>query len=194
MSYFDLVAPAYSALSRYSPWRLLREIEERKIFRPLELGSTSSLLDIGCGSGHYMRAAARRNPHLEVFGCEPSAAMAAACERDGFPVFRGPIESYPEQRTFDLVLCAGALEFFEDPELFFRKCRRLNSPSGKLVAFFPGKNWWGFLYRIFHRMLGNKVLLRPGELYNELANRSGFVLVDDSGLSATGQVMVWEPR
>lgn len=194
MSYFEYIAPAYSLLSRCTPWRIVREMEERKIFQAIDASSFRSLLDIGCGSGHYMKAAAGKNPRLEISGCEPSPAMAAACERNGFPIFRGHIEAYPEKRTFDLLLCAGALEFIEDPESFFLKSRKLVSPSGKLVAFFPSRNWWGTLYLLFHTLLGNKVALRPGEEYAEMAERSGFSLVYDSGLSGTGRVMAWEPR
>ncbi|MCL4465577.1 MAG: class I SAM-dependent methyltransferase [Chloroflexi bacterium] len=87
---------------------------------------TASLLEIGCGRGHFTRWFAGRR--LRVVGLDPSPAMlAVAAEPDGgISHARGSAESLPfADGAFDLVAFVTSLEFLPNPAVALREARRV---------------------------------------------------------------------
>jgi SAM-dependent methyltransferase len=75
-----------------------------------------SLLDVGCGLGHWQAAAARLWPRARYFGVETSRYL---CERHGWT--HGSVVDFDATRlvprgTFDLVVCQGVLQYLDDRE------------------------------------------------------------------------------
>lgn len=68
-----------------------------------------SVLDLGCGMGHWRTALGKLLPRARYRGVEWSEYQ---CERMGFE--RGSVVDYAPQRTFDLVVCQGVLQYLDD--------------------------------------------------------------------------------
>jgi ubiquinone/menaquinone biosynthesis C-methylase UbiE len=180
---YDLAA-AY----RYDAWydspagRALALVEETLLLELLAgLPAATSLLDVGCGTGHFSRRFARGVSR--VVGLDPAPGMLAiARERAGGPTYvRGSALALPfADRAFDVVAFVTSLEFVPDrvgalreaarvarhglilgvlnllsPLGLRRKAQTLLGPSPYAHAYFPTP--WG-LAGLARRALGPRAL------------------------------------
>lgn len=119
------------------------------------LGETRGqrVLDLGCGSGRLLAAVAqgaawvtgvdyspkmleaarRRLGEEEIKNCDLILADAAAV----------PLES----GSYDIVICAGLLDYLPDMGMALQEIRRLLKKSGRAVITIPSKNTPFFLFR-----------------------------------------------
>lgn len=98
--------------------------------------SPGRLLEIGCASGSFLNAMARRG--WDVTGIEFSKDAAAAAAAHGFPVYAGRIEDAPAfDQSFDLVTAWMAFEHFHDPLGALRKIREWVGSDATLVLSVP---------------------------------------------------------
>ena len=99
-------------------------------------------LDLGCGTGPYLRLLARRAD--EVVGVDIAPAMIEEARRSLPPglkkvhlsvasVFDLP---FPEDH-FDIGVCIGVLEYFDDPAAVLRAAFRVIKPGGSIVLTVP---------------------------------------------------------
>jgi SAM-dependent methyltransferase len=68
-----------------------------------------SVLDLGCGLGHWRTALRRLAPKASYRGVEFSPHL---CARLGWT--RGSVVDYAPRRRFDLVVCQGVLQYLDD--------------------------------------------------------------------------------
>lgn len=90
------------------------------------LPGARSLLEVGCGTGHFARWFAAQG--LRVVGLDASPAMlAVACERDGGRDYvLGSAEQLPfADHSFDIVAFITSLEFVADPAAALREAGRV---------------------------------------------------------------------
>lgn len=94
------------------------------------------LLDVGCGAGTFLRAAARAGWVAE--GVEVSATAAEHNRAAGFKVFNGELAEarYPEGH-FDVVIASEVLEHVAEPREMLREILRVLRPGGLLWATTP---------------------------------------------------------
>ncbi len=110
---------------------------------------TGRLLEVGCGAGHFLAAAARHG--FEAWGTEISRSGIALLEGRGLRVLAGalPELDLPDQH-FDAVVLFEVLEHLEDPGRYLCECARIVRPGGGLLVTTPN---FGSLSR---RLLGER--------------------------------------
>jgi SAM-dependent methyltransferase len=103
-------------------------------FEPYRRGGP--LLDVGCGAGTFLRAAARAG--WQPVGVEVSATAAEHNRAAGFEVFNGELAEarYPEGH-FDVVIASEVLEHVAEPGEMLREILRVMRPGGLLWATTP---------------------------------------------------------
>jgi len=109
-------------------------------------------LEVGCGTGHWLRESAGRASLL--VGMDFSAGMLAkARQHDGAArVIRARAEALPwPDASFDRIFCVNALHHFSDRVRFFAEARRVLRPGGSMLSI--GKDphaerdeWWVYDY------------------------------------------------
>lgn len=103
----------------------------------------TSVVDIGCGSGHLLAALLERiDPPERTVGVDDSSEAIARL-REVVPDAVGVVASVYEldreleAGSFDLVLCTEVLEHLHRPEEALEQLGRLRAPGGKIVASVP---------------------------------------------------------
>jgi len=119
-------------------WKRLMSLNFAEVADLLDskLPLKGSLLDIGCGYGHFLGLMRERG--WDVFGIEPSERTSAFAVSMGLNVARTVIEkaSFPEG-SFDAVSAFYVLEHLCDPLAVLRKIHGLLKPGGILVLRVP---------------------------------------------------------
>ena len=68
-----------------------------------------TVLDMGCGIGHWATAMRQARPRIRYTGIEWSQHL---CDRFGWT--RGSVVDHTPGKTFDLVVCQGVLQYLDD--------------------------------------------------------------------------------
>ena len=105
------------------------------------------ILELGCGFGHFLKAA--QECGRSVTGVEISPPACEACRREGLEVIQLPkeVERLESGREFDAVVSFQVLEHINDVGGFLRYYLQFLKPGGKLLVAVP--NCDGYLKRRF---------------------------------------------
>ena len=149
--------------------------------------SQGRLLDVGCGTGHFLNLAVKSG--WNGYGTEIStAAVTIARERFGLNVFAGPLTGaqYPEGH-FSVVTYWDVLEHLSAPRDDLRLAHRLLAPNGLLAITMPNKDGvkarlQGRRWRFFRPEYGHVMHYSPPTL-TTLLQQTGYepVLVETTG-------------
>jgi len=91
------------------------------------------ILDVGAGSGDFVRAVSTRFPYVE--GLEPSPHLAArARERTRKTIIECPFEAFAPDVPYDAVVLMDIIEHTADPRAVIAKARSLLRPGGLLFV------------------------------------------------------------
>jgi ubiquinone/menaquinone biosynthesis C-methylase UbiE len=139
------------------------------------VGEAPAVLDVGCGTGHWLRALP---PRQLIAGIDPSGPMLAraAAAATAARLVRARAEALPwRDATFDRVICINALHHFGDREGFFVEALRVLKPGGGLMTI--GKDphtehdsWWVYDYFEETRAIDRARFARVRTLRGELTH------------------------
>jgi trans-aconitate methyltransferase len=151
--YFDRVAFDYIGQSQSWVWRLIRRRESAAVLANLrQIGKESKVLEIGCGAGFYTHQILQ-NEVGQVTAVDASSAMLSQIsDQPKLSKVRADWRDFHSAQIYDVVLCAGALEFSGDHRLFFERAAEWLKPCGRLVLLFPPESIGGFCYKLYHSM------------------------------------------
>jgi SAM-dependent methyltransferase len=104
------------------------------------LPAGAAVLDVGCGSGDFLAAAARRG--CRPTGFERNAVAAAAARMRGLTVAEGPLEEFARghRQAFDAVCLFHVLEHLESPRPFLEELLHCLRPGGSLFVSLPDRD------------------------------------------------------
>jgi ubiquinone/menaquinone biosynthesis C-methylase UbiE len=132
---FDELAETYEGWFTTRLGAFVARREKELILRLLQSGPGEVILEVGSGTGYFLREAAR--PGARCIGVEPSAEMlAVAMSRPLVNVdyVIGCGESLPfKDASCDGLLYMTTLEFVQDVDAALREATRVVRPGGRLV-------------------------------------------------------------
>jgi len=122
-------APTYSPY----PHNALMEVEQMVVLSLLPPVSGRRVLDVGCGTGRYMRLVAALG--AQVMGIDLSPAMLSRARDDGAVVARGDMAALPvKSATCDVVLCGLSIMDVGALAAVVKEFARVLRPRGVLVC------------------------------------------------------------
>jgi ubiquinone/menaquinone biosynthesis C-methylase UbiE len=146
---YDAVAAGYDLRYRHYDYRAIGDALSAFLGAGPP-GTLSAILEVGCGTGHWLRSMAGRAGR--VAGIDPSAEMIARAAGSGAVLVRARAEALPwAGQAFDRLVCLNALHHFNDRDAFFAEARRVLTPGGGLlsVGLDPHADrdtWWVYDY------------------------------------------------
>lgn len=167
-------------------------VEDKKSFlKPhiSALGATGRMLDVGCGAGGFLLAAAELG--WSALGVEPSEEHSTVGRGMGLDIRTGYFEMgmFPEA-SFDLVVLSHVIEHIHDPKSFIANLAKLLRPGGRLLVVTP--NAGSLTARLSGRFW---VMLKPVD-HVTMFTEAGFRAL---GADQFGEVtfqqseFIWEP-
>ena len=104
--------------------------------------SEGQILDIGCGTGLYLKEFSDRSPNYKLFGIDMSESMLERA-RINCPSADVKIEdiyesNFPEN-SFDMIYTVGAIQYFGRKRLpsIFEKLHKMLKPGGVVMISYP---------------------------------------------------------
>lgn len=139
-------SPLLHAISRVAR-KLKPPMPQRLLSKTLEWRTGGRLLDVGCGDGSFLEAAA---PHFEVAGVEISAAMAERARQRvaSATIHAGPLtEMALAHESFDVVTLFSVLEHEWRPLPALAVVARVLRPGGVAILKAPNFASWNRVLR-----------------------------------------------
>jgi len=114
----------------------------RALMRRLSGRPRPRILDIGCGSGTFVRYMGRLG--AEIHATElPGAAYERAKSVPGLRLVAGDLSDEAfAPGSFDAITLWHVFEHIRDPDALVRRCRRLLAPQGILIVEVPNRESW----------------------------------------------------
>ncbi len=191
--YYEARSRDYSGLVQRGPLRYLRHLERSAVLELARLDDDTkeTVIDVGCGDGFYALTAKRAGKWVHAVDIAPGMVERVRGRVDRAEVV--DLGSFDPSRTYDIVICAGALDFVPCPEAAFRQLCRLVASSGRLVVQLPSADWMGLFHRIEKGLCGIRVNLYRREWVEDRAGRCGLELKRWRRPLGSSMVLLFEP-
>lgn len=119
-------------------------LEEISSFLGKDLGNiTTSLLDLGCGTGELLWEMREQFPYIALTGIDFSSDMLKISQgrnSDVRHLLMDAMDIHGLDQTFDLITCTHSLPYYEDGGRVLQKLAGLLTDRGKLVIGFASGN------------------------------------------------------
>jgi len=175
ISHFNKEAAEYDNKRRSSLLRFIIKKEDQEILKLIDAKPNESILDVGCGSGYYSKIF--KDLKANPFGIDISKDMIIELNKKGIPGIVSNAENFNVDKRFDKILCAGLMEFVDDPIKTFSNLKKHLKKDGLVIVLYPRKSLSGYLYYLYHISHNIKIRLYSKNQINKLINISGFHLV-----------------
>jgi SAM-dependent methyltransferase len=149
---------------------------ERLVSTVQQYHASGRLLDVGCATGDFLRAAKARG--YDVDGIELSDWSSRIARQAGLSVHNEYLEGYAKRCPgyYDFVTLWGVIEHFANPRHEMQSIAALLRPGGILAL------WTGDVDSITSRVLGRKWWYWQGQHIQYFTHRSLTRLATDHGL------------
>lgn len=118
---------------------LIEGMRRWRIRRLSKFVTTGRALDIGCGSGRFLRGL--RSAGWDVAGLELNDEIASTAGSIHKLAVETTLDAF-EDESFDLITITHVLEHVENPQQMLTRCSRLLRPGGILAVAVPNIDSW----------------------------------------------------
>ena len=174
--YFDKKANNYNLSSCRGLWNILRKLEKKNLLSFIKNKKFKKILELGSGSGFYTHFLTSYTKN-KITCVDFSQSMLDQINIQNVNKINFNIEEYIDKSKYDLIFCAGAIEFVKDPLKVFCNSNKMLRKSGLFLILVPYKNIFGVLYKLFHLFHGARVNLFTDKTIFYNATRSGFKVI-----------------
>jgi len=153
LSYNDVKA-------RYDQWHKRGECETGKLYdvhffrrlgKKVETPTHKTVVDIGCGTGSWLRFMHDLGPSIQCVGLDISVqALKVALEESPFVDYVCAVAEYSpfSDNAFDYLFCLGSLEHFPDKVKAAREIARVLREESLAYVFLPNLYFLGHIYLV----------------------------------------------
>ncbi len=171
--------------SDYAKHRGVHPVVLRRLVERLPITRTSKVLEVGCGTGNYLRAIHERTG-CEPHGVDPSPGMLSMASQSSakLMLYEGRAEDLgPLGHGFDLVFSVDVIHHVVDRAAFFRGAVRALRPGGMVCTVTDSE--WTIRHRsplavYFPEIVGPELRRYPplGDL-RHLMNEAGLTRIEE---------------
>jgi SAM-dependent methyltransferase len=150
------------------------------------------VLEIGAGTGNLTVNLAPRKLYCAT-DLNPTYVAGLEKLQESRPYLRVGktdgclLESYPQERDFDTVVCLNVVEHVEDDEQILRNIHEVLAPGGRAIILVPQGRW---LYGTLDEVLGHRQRYSPAQL-RAIGNKAGFECERVFGFNRAGVPAWW---
>ena len=173
-----------------------------RALRYLEGSAPRQLLEVGCGTGEFLRRLRIRYPKAVLAGIDPAAGMLAVARRKlgddpRLRVHGARAEALPfRSGRFDAVLCVNALHCVRGASGAMGEMARVLRSGGRLVAVDWCRDaWWGGLLDRWCRWVdASHVRMYTTEALQRMMDAAGVRVIrtERFRVSGPGPLRAWE--
>lgn len=156
-NYFDKIAKNYNERRTSGVLGRVVAREKSSVMRLIDAHKEETILDAGCGSGFY--SIILKDLGSKPFGVDISPKMVELTKKQGVAATVSNLEELNLGEKFDKVLCAGALEFCNDPLKVVENLKDHLRKGGYIVLLVPRLSLFGIIYFMYHLLHGMNIKL-----------------------------------
>ena len=153
----------------------------KRLAQRLGITAGEELLDVACGAGNWLAAAAEKG--AIVSGIDISTKAVAVCQQrlPESELHVGPAETLPfADNRFDFVTCLGSLEHFLDQPEALREMVRVAKPNATVLILVPNSGFLTYrlgLYKGTHQQAIHETI-RSLDEWREMFEAAGLEVQD----------------
>ena len=152
----------YNWFRQSGPFSYILKKEMNSVKLILDSIEYKSILDVGCGTGIYTSIIPKDKFYM---GIDPDIEMYQFCLSKKIKCYNASIENFIAEDKFDVVLFSGSFEFIENKFSAINKCGKILNKNGKIIIITPRRCMIGYIYAIFHNIIGNNVELYDDDMH-----------------------------
>src|SRR4051794_21242883 len=151
MRHYSATSQGYRRRSAGFPWSLVKDREARAVMRAVGPVHGAVTVDLGRGVGYFTDAllGAGAQRVFAAGACEPMLRQGTRSEAGAAVRAAGSAVTLPAPVT--AAICAGMLEFVEDPSPVRARAFHLVAPGGVFAVLVPSDRMGARLYQRYHR-------------------------------------------
>lgn len=160
---FDTISPTYDRLNRIMTFKL-DQIWRKQALKSLDLQENSSILDLACGTGDFVKLA--RHQGYRCVGTDFSTGMLSHSQLSNDLVVSDALNLSFADNSFDAITCGFALRNFTELPPVFSELERVLRPNGRIALLEVAKPS-SLIMRFGHGIYFNKVVPFVGGLLSD---------------------------
>ena len=152
----------YDWFRQSGPFSYILKKEMNSVKLILDNIEYKSILDVVCGTGIYTSIIPKDKFYM---GIDPDIEMYQFCLSKKIKCCNTSIENFIVEDKFDVVLFSGSFEFIENKFSAINKCAKILNKNGKIIIITPRRCMIGYIYAIFHNIMGDNVELYDDDMH-----------------------------